>query len=379
MKSAKFVSRSSRAGFTLIELLVVIAIIAVLVALLLPAVQQARESARRSQCKNNLKQLGVGLLSFEENYGNFPMGISDDDGRNFGWGTYILPYVDQGAIYDQLISATGITGGGGGLWVFPRGGTPLIDPTNSLGFGSAGAATTDGAASSSGTQGQYHLQTDQGALNAFIKVTLPGFICPSDVLPDRDNDGFGKSNYCGCSGSYAGLAAGDWTVCASGNMRSQQNGILLRANDNTNGLVVKIRDVTDGTSNTIAIGEVSESANVTKTAISGGNFPLWAGGNNNGGCTGWSTGAGNLRLAGATTLGAVNYSGPVFPINSTSTGAAPNVSDAGFASKHVGGAQFLFADGGVRFLSENLSVNVLADIAGRNEGNVINEMPDASN
>jgi len=351
---------SSRGGFTLIELLVVIAIIAVLVALLLPAVQQARESARRAQCKNNLKQLGVALNSFEENYGNYPLGMTDDDGKNFGWGTYFLPYMDNGAVYEQLVSA--------GLWTFPRGGVPLIDPTTTKGFGTAGSATTDSV-------GNTHLQTDQAALNIYIKATLPGYICPSDVLPDRDNDGFGKSNYCGSSGSNAGVAATDWTGCANGNLRQQQNGIFIYANQNTDGYIVKVRDVQDGTSNTIAIGEVSESANVTRANISSGSFPLWAGGNNNAGCNGWSSAGSHLRLAGATTLNGVFYAGPVFPINSTSTGAAPNVSDASFSSKHAGGAQFLMADGVVRFMSENININMYADLAGRNEGNPISDEP----
>jgi prepilin-type N-terminal cleavage/methylation domain-containing protein len=105
-------NRVRQAGFTLIELLVVIAIIAVLIALLLPAVQQAREAARRSQCKNNLKQLGLAMHNYHDTFGVFPpgwiaatRGVGPDvnGGLNgFGWGAMILPMMEQGPVYNQL-------------------------------------------------------------------------------------------------------------------------------------------------------------------------------------------------------------------------------------------------------------------------------------
>src|SRR6516165_918939 len=98
--------RRKHRGFTLIELLVVIAIIAILIALLLPAVQQAREAARRTQCKNNLKQMGIALHSYHETANTFPMGMSGWPGTQFGelwgWGTMILPYLDQGTLYNGI-------------------------------------------------------------------------------------------------------------------------------------------------------------------------------------------------------------------------------------------------------------------------------------
>lgn len=358
----------SRNGFTLIELLVVIAIIAVLVALLLPAVQQARESARRSQCKNNLKQFGVALNAFEETYGNYPLGMTDDDGKNLGWGTLILPFVDQGPLYERIVQA--------GFIPFHRGGRPLINPATSqpLVSGGAPAVGVDGTLSAV-------LQTNGGSVASLLQVVLPGYICPSDVLPDKDNNGYGKSNYCGNSGSYAGSTAGGADIygCANGNLRQQQNGILTYMNENVNYSIVKVRDVTDGTSNTIAIGEASESANVTRTTTNFGAYPIWAGGNNDGGCDGFRTAGGHLRLCGATTIGAAFYTGPVFAINSPSIVLGTmDLSNASFGSKHTGGAQFLFADGAVRFLSENISVRTYADLAGRNEGNVISDLPGGS-
>src|SRR5580765_2663531 len=88
-----------RYGFTLVVLLVVIAIIGVLVALLLPAVQAARESARRSQCQNNLKQIGIALHNYHDTFLTLPFGWSD---RGAGWSTMLLPYIEQKQLYDPL-------------------------------------------------------------------------------------------------------------------------------------------------------------------------------------------------------------------------------------------------------------------------------------
>ena len=94
--------RDKRRGFTLVELLVVIAIIGILVALLLPAIQAAREAGRRSSCQNNLKQIGIAAQNFHDINGTFPPGMTDDDTNNFGWGAYLLPFMEQKPLYDRI-------------------------------------------------------------------------------------------------------------------------------------------------------------------------------------------------------------------------------------------------------------------------------------
>ncbi len=186
-------------GFTLIELLVVIAIIAILIALLLPAVQQAREAARRSQCKNNLKQLGLAMHNYHDTHRVFPPAAALPSGvtvDRYAWSVFLLPFADQAPLYNAI--------------------------------------APNGSAVPSATANSNRLRT-----------VLSVYKCPSDVgSPINPNfSNYGSSNY-----------PVSWQMC-SDNSRT------------------KMRDVTDGTSNTVLIGE-SDQSNGTKPIKSMGG--IWA-------------------------------------------------------------------------------------------------------
>lgn len=289
-----------RAGFTLIELLVVIAIIAVLIALLLPAVQQAREAARRSQCQNNLKQIGLALHNYHDVYNTFPMAYVRHEPANqsaniegWGWHVMILPFVEQNNLFDQL----GVT-------------------QNTLRDFLAAAGTNP--------------------INAtLLQTRLPVYLCPSD-----DNDGLAHQNrhFGGGQGTNAG-GLGQFRPGATNYMacRGTRDGIAL--NVDTWGVFfhnssVTIGRITDGTSNTILVGERESRI---------GRAGTWIGVRNpqGNGSRGIWYNIGQVRSI-------MNASDPPFAWGSV------NGAGTGFSSEHTGGAQFLLGDGSVRFISENI-------------------------
>ncbi|MBL8849375.1 MAG: DUF1559 domain-containing protein [Planctomycetaceae bacterium] len=213
-------SQNSRRGFTLIELLVVIAIIAILIALLLPAVQQAREAARRTQCRNNLRQFGLALHNYHDVFNAFPSGwigvtggipTAHDGVNGAGWGTMLLPYLEQSNLYNQFNSHVGIE----------------------------------------------DLRND-----AFRLTNLAVFRCPSDPQPERfeieeeGNPGaviceLPIANYVGSFGTVEldGCENSPGTAPVQANGQCVGDGVFYHNSQ------VRIRDVLDGTSNTFVVGE----------------------------------------------------------------------------------------------------------------------------
>ncbi len=302
---------TQRSGFTLIELLVVIAIIAILIALLLPAVQQAREAARRTQCRNNLKQIGLALHNYESAHRVFPIGFLDVLSTNaaardggWSWDAYLLPYIDQAPLYNTFNFNYHPFGSG-------------ADPA---GNNVRGVATP-----------------------------LSAFKCPSDLKPDtrpiNQNNAQGNGTSALATTSYAGsMGAFDGDPC-------DNSGVFVQVPRRNNGLLVvnqtrRIAEVTDGTSNVIAVGEVSWQPQITVGSTNYGserNFQF-----------------GNITTAGGPNCNQVGpaANGPFNHLRSTRQKLngpliGGNVHRA-FHSLHTGGGHFLLTDGSVRFISENI-------------------------
>lgn len=298
-------------GFTLVELLVVIAIIGVLVGLLLPAVQAAREAARRMQCSNNFKQVGLAMHNYHDTHRVFPIGAGLSGGCSghtghhlFSWGVHILPFLEQGNLYDTI--------------TFEDSGHVVNLPAN---------YTTD-----------------------TLLQPVEAYLCPSNPQSDKlvnsafsallNSIGMPRTDMAGVADSRS------WKCFSSGTEgfrpRPDGNGLLFGYSK------TKFRDIIDGTSNTLMVGEIT----------------------------------GDHRTAtGASTLNGTSYT--VYDVYDTSAGINGPYTipgggpyafrPQGFSSFHPGGCHFVLADGSVRFLSENMDQGILSAVSTRAGEEVVGE------
>ncbi|QDT81608.1 hypothetical protein Mal35_50910 [Gimesia maris] len=354
-------SRISRPGFTLIELLVVIAIIATLIALLLPAVQQAREAARRSQCKNNLKQLGIALHNYHDTHSCFPAGYYSygtsngsgpawaaidpdtwDAAPGWTWGTMILPFMDQAVLYNALDLNR-----------------PCWDLAN------ASAAQTKLPV--------FLCPTSSGGDEPFLVQDASG----SPLVKGGSQLRFGRSHYVAshgqescwgeCGSSTTGIVFTNIytkttkTVTINGDASKVADGPFFR-NSRT-----RIRDVTDGTSNTIFLGEHSSKlSDKTWVGVVPGAFtrPRFTSPENG------PDAAATLALIHAGPSGGeLDITGfpIVHPVN------FPTYHVGQMYSEHTGGGHVCMGDGSVRFVSENIDLLLWAELSSINEGEVTGE------
>jgi prepilin-type N-terminal cleavage/methylation domain-containing protein/prepilin-type processing-associated H-X9-DG protein len=351
--------RRARSAFTLIELLVVIAIIGILIALLLPAVQKVRSAALRTQCQNNLKQIGLALHNFHDNNDRFPPGCARDqapfgtsgtNGSGYGasWMAYILPFVEQDNLYRQLVFA------GGSGWEQTANGPVISD------------------------------------------VVIPIYRCPASPLPMNCEDpmhapsdfngGHARNvmaaNYVGIAGADVSALPTETRVNGGANINQATGG--NGGNVSAGGVLfpnskVSIAQILDGTSNTMV---VSEQADFITTV--NGSKQAWTASSRNG----WMMGAASVGIPPNYLPGgnnrAFNITTIRYPINLTvnnwpdspgdcfDTGVCEDFGgNIPLSSTHGGGVNALLADGSVRFVSQSTPLATLGGLATRDDGLVV--------
>lgn len=347
--SARNTSRRSLSGFTLIELLVVIAIIAVLIALLLPAVQQAREAARRSQCSNNMKQIGLAMHNYESTYAKFPIGTRggqpewSQTGPKTGinWRVSVLPFLDQAPIYNRM------------------------NFNGSFGGGLTAAAAFTGNEFLSGLLVPVY-RCPSSTLNPFDEGAYSFVDGTTTYTGNYNNPGRGMHiQYVGISGAapnYGWTPQGGYVDCGQG--WSCDNGtLLINECRGTQALM-------DGTSNTIIVAEQSgplKGGNVTSNYYGG-----WHGARRT-----YATSSPQCQTGGTKDH---------WQTGTTCVRQTPNpkgVTDAGnrlayrnntsLTSQHTGGVFVSLGDGSVRFVSDNIDFQSLKKLCIAADGQAMGE------
>ena len=333
-----------RVGFTLVELLVVIAIIGILVGLLLPAVQAAREAARRMQCSNNMKQVGLAMHNYESAFRVFP-NFCTRNGQNSYWRGYsafaaILPYIEQSALQGELVR----------------------------------------------TSNNFFQNWDDGGIIAPIRAArIPAFICPSDRQFPRNGNGW--SNGAGCNYGVSFGSTISWQ-----NFRNQ-NGMFRGQSDANTMPNLRFADVSDGTSNTLLASEHlsgddnggslmagrTSEARIGTAFVGAVQYPSLAEINVFGAAcraiTAHNSQNGGQWLSPQPTQTALNTVAPPnwsFPNCQTSGSGFASDRDGIYTarSQHTGGVQCTSGDGSVRFVSDSIDLKTWQFFGGRDDGQV---------
>jgi prepilin-type N-terminal cleavage/methylation domain-containing protein len=348
-----------RRAFTLIELLVVIAIIAILIALLLPAVQQAREAARRTQCKNNMKQMGLSIHNYESTYGRVPSSGEYSDYRNFTRSffpvstfTAILPYIDQAPIYNQWDMS------------LPYNASPTTYP-NSRNVTLATSHIEPFLCPSNGNFSKNGGTAPAGSTGPFSSGTLGANYGQTDYMPVPYTD----------LDPVTGLR-NPMTATARG---ADKPGLLGGAGE------AGFRDCTDGLSNTACIFEdAGKPASIASTKYAapagfttvdncgtlagGGRCPnRWADADSGSGVSGPpNLGTGETKVINNNNNPKGGPAGCLWANNN----CGPNDEPFSF---HTGGCHATLGDGSVRFISENVDRNIVRQLVDRADGQVMGE------
>lgn len=313
--------RRSPRGFSLMELLMVIFVIGLLLALLIPAVQQSRAAARRAQCLNNLKQIGLALHNYHDVYRSLPSGyitslpedVNATERSHWGWGALILPYLEQLSRYQTL-----------------QPDTRLLHEN---------LTTSDGIAALTSPIPIYRCPSDSApGTNHFNEALADNPSDPASAWYNRFVTSNGTDRIAISTSNYVMVACSSisTTPPVDPNPYGPASGVEYQNSH------VSFADVTDGTSNTFLIGERAfQVDNLTMGAANALGFSSQV--NTSGSSAG-------IKAAGMSVLGIANRG-----INWTSDDRVH--SPRGFYSNHVGGAHFLFCDGSVRFISENIEYN----------------------
>jgi len=370
------ITTNKQSGFTLVELLVVIAIIGILISLLLPAVQSAREAARRSQCANNMKQIALGLHNFEEAKKTLPMGLYGGDAagnaskdEGIGWMAMTLPFMEQTTVYEKAEIGRLVQ-----EWMEEY--DWVLDKSSSSSYtGEADrkrvrARTAAEKRVFPGVFSQYKAETGSNLI-PYGDTVISVVKCPTSSLPEIVPTSFSGPGFSNVRihELVVGYATTDYKGCGGGIRRVGKTDVFEPADNGTmykraesNG-AIRFKDITDGLSNTFLVSESSYAppeGNTTNPDYIG-DWPTWMGAQFN---------DEQIRTTGDFDC-PMNINRKTWVLDRPS-GNKNGVNDDSAYSNHAGnGCNFAMADGSVRFVSEDIDKYIYGFLYAKNCGEVV--------